>query len=515
MGGQQSSQETTKKVNYKTYCDIINDVTNGSFVLNVKGQKYEKVEIRELDDKLKPLKDVATDFVVEEFFKTESTLYSFMQLVYNTFDEALTIYRKRRNIKDDELFFLYKGGNVLRIVSQEFLLELPNNATRELNAFYAPFFKRSDADFSIYLHPSIENYDLIFEEINLISYLLQVHIRNKFLSNPTKYFDFTKYNDKFQQSIMKKYLVKFNGVEGFKFKNASLDNSNAIGKIDLYRPKPDLYIKFLKEKTEKDGIAIGGKSPIVNSNSYLVISYNSALDFAAGDLESRRKFTLVRTKVNFSLLDKNNEMIDVGGELIDVSTPHKLDETLKEFFKDARSNISQYDLKYGSCELKFCSYSINSLIIDLETILFKQASYPWLNGKYVKRLNRLFYMYFVDIFIKIDNGKLRLQILEDLKNLVIIQYADYSTDIEEGSDFFLHKYSKYNIQVKKLVTLMLGLVKEIDTKENVNNLKEMSEALLVNIDFVVKTIKNVRQYCEHDGSVETKDLYNVSTKELI
>tara|TARA_R100000750_G_scaffold59976_2_gene48966 strand:+ start:269 stop:1819 length:1551 start_codon:yes stop_codon:yes gene_type:complete len=516
MGGQQSTHEKAKKVNYNTYCDIINNVTNGAFVLDVGGEKYEKVDITdEIVDELRPLKGVATDFVVEEFFKTESTLYSFMQLVYNTFDDALAIYRRKRNLDRNQLFFLYKGGNVLRIVSQEFLLELPNSATRELNAFYSPFFKRSDADFSIYIRPDIENYDIIFKEVNLISYLLQVHIRNKFLSNPNMYFDFTKYKNKYQQSILKNYLDKFNEIEGFKFKNVSLDNINAIGNMDIYKPRPDTYIRFIKERDDNTGVAVGAKSSITNSNSYLTISYNSALEFVIGDGGSRRKFTLVRTKVNFNLVDAKNKILNIGGELIDVSTPHRLDENLKHFFEDVKSNITQYDLKYGNSDLKFCSYSILSLTKDLESILFKTVKYPWIDVKYVKRLNRLFYMYFVDIFMKLDNSRVRLNVLYDLKKLVFIQYVDYSTDIEYGSEMFLRKYDKYNLNVNSLVTYLLDLVGIINDENNVEKLKDMGKVLLVNVDFVIKTIKNVRQYCKHDGSVEAEDLYNVSTKELI
>ena len=62
--------------------------------------KLDKV----LNDQSRPLKDVATRFVVDEMFKSETVLYRFMRLVYNTFNEALKIYRNVYDIKSNYIF---------------------------------------------------------------------------------------------------------------------------------------------------------------------------------------------------------------------------------------------------------------------------------------------------------------------------------------------------------------------------------------------------------------------------
>lgn len=87
-------------------------------------EKYTVLEISKTpDDSLRPLKTVATDLVVNEFFTSEETLFRFLNRVYTTFHDALEIYRSQRGgIRDNQLFFLYKGGNILRIISREFLL---------------------------------------------------------------------------------------------------------------------------------------------------------------------------------------------------------------------------------------------------------------------------------------------------------------------------------------------------------------------------------------------------------
>ena len=61
--------------------------------------------------------------------------------------------------------------------------------------------------------------------------------------------------------------------------------------------------------------------------------------------------------------------------------------------------------------ISISSYTIDYLIYDLEEILFNENMFPWEDKKYYKRLYRLFYMYFVDIFINIEDGSLRYNIL--------------------------------------------------------------------------------------------------------
>jgi len=536
-----------QNTNYDTYFNIVSEVTSGRFNLDIKNQNYEEIEIEEeINDELRPLKNIVTDFVVDEFFRSESSLYLFMQLVYNTFDESLSIYRKKIKISKKDLFFVYKGGNVLRLLSKDFLLDLPSNATTELTKFYTPFFKRSDADFSIYLNPDVENYDKIFQDISLISYLLQVHIRKEFLSNSNLYFDFSKYNTEYKIFILNKYLLKFKDIEGFNITDLSIDNVNAVKNVKFYKSNPDLAIQFINQSNNQKSVineyqksiineylvkykdaknlpnnlpnkqnkkAI--KSKITDNNSYMTVTYNSALEFKSGAKKDRTvKFTLVRTKAIFTLIN-NNKLMNVGGELIDVSIPHRLDTGLIHFFKERDHNIRTFDLSFDKCDLKFKSYSISYLIDDLETILFKFNDFPWNDLKYDKRLNRLFYMYFVDIFIKINDADKRLNIINDLKNMVLIKYFEYSIDIEEGSSIFLKKYEKYKLGVNNLIYLMLDLIKNVETQDHVDNLKKMSDILITNADFIIKTIKNLHKYCQHDGKITSKDIYHSSTKDLL
>lgn len=43
----------------------------------------------------------------------------------------------------------------------------------------------------------------------------------------------------------------------------------------------------------------------------------------------------------------------------------------------------------------------------------------------------------------------------------------------------------------------------------------MSDILINNANFIIKTIKNLHKYCEHDGKITDKDIYHSSTKEFL
>jgi len=515
---------------------------------------YNDIEIeQDLVDELRPLKNIATEFVVNEFFTSEASLFHFMLKVYNTFDEGLAVYRKKFNIKEDDLFFLYKGGNVLRIVSGEFLLELPSSATREIDSFYSQYFKRGDADFTIYMNPELNDYEDRFKDVNLLSYLLQVRIRNEFITNPTQYFDYAKYSDEFKSEILDKYLIKFNQVAGFKFKalalaEATSDNTKFDVKLDnhkgsFYEPKHDIGIEFVNDNDINvnnhddsfgDNVRIAREYHLVDDPSLIVVSYNSALDFPSGSNGSRRtKFTLVRSKVQFSLFtelypntgkfdtNRHSEVLNIGGELIDVSMSHRDNTGIDHFFEHQKQYVKRYSLTFNNETLNFNSYGLPYLTEDLETILFLFNRFPWEDEKYSKRINRLFYMYFVDIFTKLNSSDERTSILQELKNNIFIPLSKLSgkADINknlEAINKFRNKHSEHLLVMNllKYLTDLLGKLKN-STPEDFKNMREMCALLARNASIVVDSISKVRQYCSFDGSIKVGDIYKTNANVLL
>jgi hypothetical protein len=160
----------------------------------------------------------------------------------------------------------------------------------------------------------------------------------------------------------------------------------------------------------------------------------------------------------------------MGGELIDVSIGHKDDMSVKKFYKELRNNISLFELSLmNDTHIGFRSYSLTYLFKDIYRILFVDVTYPWDDIKYVKRLNRMFYIGYIDLFTKFADNKNRLQYLELLQDIMtsieqILQDDDthrhvendnlkrdiqkIKTNIEEGSLLF-------DILLNKVLELLL------------------------------------------------------------
>jgi hypothetical protein len=159
-------------------------------------------------DPHKEYKDIFTEFITMQFFKSPESLFNFLEAICTTFELAFSAYRSKYNIKDAELFFIYKGGNVLRIIANDFLKEFPAHANKLLISKYEKYFGRSDCDFSVYIKPEINDYEQVFKDITLISYILQVKLRKQFMAEPSKYFDFYKYNVEYQKQLLNECFKK-------------------------------------------------------------------------------------------------------------------------------------------------------------------------------------------------------------------------------------------------------------------------------------------------------------------
>ena len=358
---------------------LVDNDTKHRFELNAKFLPNEEKDIELGEEDLEtPLKGIATDFVINEFFKSPDSLHRFTTHVYHMFEEGLEIYRNRRGLNPNQVIFLYKGGNVLRIVSREFMLELPASATRSIEEFYAPFFKRGDADFTIYLDPDVEDYDDIYYELGLLSYLIQDNIRTWFMEHLMRYFDFFRYNSEYKKSILREYLDLFNDAEGFKgdFVDLKLGYDAAVGRHEFrYHNNVDKTVRFVDLNEDWDlPVRKAYVSDIQRSNSFMTVTHNNALDFPAGTDNVRVNFNLTRTKVIFTLLKTDGKRMNVGGELIDVSMTHKNEDGFRHFADNLDKYIATYNLKSGDCNLEFKSYTVLYLTEDLEKYSLPEVS---------------------------------------------------------------------------------------------------------------------------------------------
>lgn len=190
--------------------NIVNVVSRRDYQIK-KGKitsEFVKTEQTLTPDK-KELDDTMTDLVTNYFLKDNKNITAYIGLIINVFENAVNEYKKINNLNDNDIIFIYKGGNVLRIIANEFINELPGNGGEILEKYYGKYFKKSDADFSLLIDPRIENFDKYYEEITTLSYLLLNLIRNAILSNPKTYFDFYSQDLPKQQEILNEFINKF------------------------------------------------------------------------------------------------------------------------------------------------------------------------------------------------------------------------------------------------------------------------------------------------------------------
>ena len=468
-------------------------------------------------------KGIATDLVNQSFLAQKPDVFRFLRLVIDTHVAALKIYAESKDIKSDQLRFVYKGGNVLRIVASEFLIELPGHASDLVNDFYMPFFQRSDADFSIYIDPKLKNFEEVHQDLTQLTWLLQEHIRERMTANPHRYFEFFRLNTSTQTSILEGFIKALNGAESLKDPtNEMFYNSTAEGVRfeDVTAGLPpwggsrevDTFISFADEKDHSEGTVTYIPRP--DLTHYLRIQYNTALEF--GKVDEMASFNLVRTKVIFSIRFKNelgvSSVMGLGGELIDVSLPKKADSGLSHFF-DTPGAVDQYELKHNGKSLKFLGYSLAFLIDDLDLILFIRSEHPWDDRKYVKRLNRLFYMCFVETFVTFDGNTERKRYIKELCDRVVTKA--FKTDLSQRTDRFITKWKDkgppgFNRFAKRFADVAVA-----ETDPNFTEYREFVDLVQRNCITVLTAFKNIGQFCTKGSALSEQRIYEGNFNALV
>lgn len=572
------------------YAVLLVTTTNFQIELSKTITEVEKED--KFVDYKKELDGIVTDIVTNDFLKKKDTISNFIQSIVYVFDQALNRYCKDKGIDTNKIFFVYKGGNVLKVIAQEFIHELPGNAQDIFFEYYSKFFKKSDADFSIYIHPELENYDKVYEDITTLSYLLLNIMRIYFLLQPT-YFDYNKNNRLIQMGILFESLENLNKAYTLqntestyyqnKIKSLALKDIHVDSNGDKLPPvetkRTDMYMEFMKPQEQplsKPSLQplskpsstnppqkkyilasqLGGgkmmrvseikplddyadKSNLVmpafikkhreafgsSKNSIYYISVNKTLKFISNNLPI--EFNLVRMKVNFgATIERPNgseKQIKLGAELIDVSIPKRTSTGIIEFFKDVSHNVSIYNYSSINYNFKFRGSSPQYMIHDLEFILFHVSKYPWEDVKYAKRINRLMFLYFVDMLLinKNDDINTRLYIVRNYliktKNNCFTKVV--ASDLEREYDNVMDVISgyvdrsqveanKHNFVIKEFLTYYRSILRTAE--EQIDDFKNFCKVVESNIDELVNMLDSIQLYITQDGKVHESTIFSVS-----
>ena len=215
-------------------------------------KSYSSIEqTTEYKDDNRGLKDTFTDFVNDVILNNENSLFNFLYIVTELFQDAISLYKIKQGLKENDVFFILKGGNVLRFVAKNFLFNISGGTADILLNFYSKFFKRSDADFSIIINPNLDNYENVFNDMSLLTYNLLKHIQSIFQINKTRFFEWYKY-DNIEKKVLlndlytevKKLKLSENDtwknrkITGLSFQNISTNNELS------YINPPDIAVRF-------------------------------------------------------------------------------------------------------------------------------------------------------------------------------------------------------------------------------------------------------------------------------
>lgn len=405
---------------------------------------------------------IVTDMVVNDFVNTAEKTYNFMNVVCLLFNNAIDRYCDIKGLtkslpdKLGDIYFMYKGGNVLRLIYNEFKKSIPPTSINIADNFFMKSFKKSDSDFSIMINPGIENYDDVFDDMVNLSYVLQTVIRRLLNRIPKNdmfdVFAFTEYNQKKRDLILKEVLDLLNNSGSVKdeanedFYGARFTKINVMGhEYALPDHDDSKFYELSGRKVAKNivndevskrsdfaidkcdnGMCLYPLSSPQDADD-LYISANRSLDFRTGKNDSLRiKFTLVRTKLNCATyMTKGNDSYKkmLGAEVIDCSITHR-DATgygTKEEYEEYKNNISYYSLSLPDKDyrLTFFGYNIPGITHDLEFMLFTQNEVPWTDAKYAKRFNRLFFMYMVDLYVNVPDIDKRIEMIENFRSAIL------------------------------------------------------------------------------------------------
>lgn len=418
-------------------------------------------------DKEQPFKDWGTKFVVKSLLGPGSeNNFEFFQLVVNTVQKTLQAYKREAKLGDEQIVFLFKGGNVLRLLLQTFMNWFHNsiqadqttevrNAKRYAEAFhdiYAPYFVMSDADFGIFIDTSLqaENFTRVQQDVCLLAYLAQVKIRQELQSNIGKYFPIlTEWESKGDSELqewlregMQPTVDKFTIDGDYKdFAGAQLRSASRASQHDTM---------IFKDAAHQDRFG----DLMLKPSSEMPISWNDALDFVQGGRLST--FTLVRTKFRINVdyvISGENGTVGAPGELIDISVPKQGDVPAAHLWHFLRDEVNILKKRWDSnravatykitqivrgqqSSLTFHSEALFELKEELTNMLFASThNKPWEMKKYEKRLARVMFLSFVDLFQQYEDMSMRLSALAITKGLV--QGWKESTELNTFTTSFL------------------------------------------------------------------------------
>jgi hypothetical protein len=389
------------------FYSITEDKKTNMMVLRTQSKKLftcfeprnERIQVRTLQQKLA---DVTTTEIIRSF--TDKQYMKIFVSFYKTMNRILIEYCKTKGYSPDkDIVFFYKGGNVFRILLNELANILDNEE-------YKFMMKRSDADFQIFINPSLDNVDIVRRDVAHLTVFVLEQVRDYIRKSKV-----TQFSKNMLETIKEQYAIELQKHKvdaGHVFLIYDRDASRKDILIDMDTLLPQKFKEDI-DANKNTCVKVRYFSSLIKElvphktpqgNTYF-ISYNKMLDFERKD-NLKATFELIRLRRNFKLevygKNQDKSFVNVPLEIIDVSIPHGKDYGLKKL---ATGNLDvlvhTYTFKHTeegrktATTFTFKAPSLQYQLKDLHDLLFYQNEYPWYDMKYEKRMIR----YFLTLFL--------------------------------------------------------------------------------------------------------------------
>jgi hypothetical protein len=484
------------------------------------------------------LRDIMTAYMVSNIFTSRNQnklihiINTIMKSLYDQFYKSTGI----------QLYFIYRGGNILKIYKSNFEKILPGRAKKFLQQEFDDYFKNSDIDF----YTLIEGADkLDVDEIDRINEYAQIMcfyglwVARIFIMNNFSLFELCKLNFiSFREDLKdlveimnndKKYSeiqeIQRTKIIGLGFNQTFYFEEGYDLDAILRLPESRNTESFVPDQNDRSVVAnlkryhkagrfdsninTQGGQTMSNKIDYNqpnlfgenfakfmddLVKKNDILDFyitnnnEIKDVEENVSFSLSRIMINFVVAferDGKFGFTNTSSELFDLSIGHPED---KMYYVYNSKNITKYPFKYEDDKTdEIYIPKIQTTLTDLIKILF-DVEYPWLDIKYEKRLYRLLLLTFVQELSKSDVYKIE-KILKSKKKRQPTSEEDITFETLNYRNDNLKKKSKaeQNSKYKEYISKYNNIVKRL-----------------------LKVIAQIKDFIESKKQFQSKDIYEFS-----
>ena len=193
-------------------------------------------------DLKEPYKAQTTKFINEEFLPDSEHVFRFLTLIQTEIENELKPLRSKYNLEENDLVFIYKGGNVLKAIYESIKPQIPQDKLEKYEQ-YEEYFSKSDLDFGIYIIPCVSDFQTLYNEVQIAVYNALTQIRSKIIARKSHYFPifeqpYIKINksavDKFKTDVTSNPQggdIKIKGVYSYDFATAGTEINKILGEL--------------------------------------------------------------------------------------------------------------------------------------------------------------------------------------------------------------------------------------------------------------------------------------------